>query len=291
MKDRRLVEPALVTTEGVIERALAEDLADAGDVTTDAIVPSDRTADATVVARAEGRIAGLFVAERVFRRLDPDVRFETRLVDGCDAVEGDVLARVRGGARAILTAERTALNFLGRLSGIATKTRAFRSAVGRTPPEIVCSRKTTPGLRGLEKYAVRAGGGKNHRFGLYDAVLVKDNHIAVAGGSVREAFELVRANVGHMVKIQVEVDTLDQLEELLPLGADAVLLDNMSLDDLREAARRCRGRLLTEASGGITLENVREVADCGVDQISLGALTHSAPSLDVALDVEVTKAS
>lgn len=281
----RLVAPPAVVMEDAIARALREDLADAGDLTTDAIVAPEARVAAEIVARAEARIAGLIVAERVFRRLDPDVEIELSSSDGEDAAAGDVLARVRGRARAVLTGERTALNFLGRLSGIATRARAFTRAVEGTGTAIVETRKTTPGLRALEKYAVRAGGGRNHRFGLYDAVLVKDNHVALAGG-VREAVERARSSVGHVVMVQVEVDTLAQLEELLPLGVDAVLLDNMSLDDLREAVGLCRGRLLTEASGGITLENARHVAETGVDQISIGELTHSAPGLDVALDVE-----
>lgn len=284
MTVRTIAPPPAAAVDAAVERALVEDLGDAGDLTTSAIVPVSARAAAAIVARGPGRIAGLIVAERVFRRLDPDVRFEIHVGDGDDVEAGGTIAHLEGPTRALLTGERTALNFLGRLSGIATATRDYKRAVDRTPPEIVCTRKTTPGLRALEKYAVRAGGGKNHRFGLYDAVLVKDNHIAVAGG-IRQAFDRARANVGHLVKIQVEVDGLEQLEELLPLGADAVLLDNMSLSDLRAAVELCRGRLLTEASGGITLANVRDVADTGVDQISIGALTHSAPSLDLSLEI------
>ena len=286
MSETQLTLPPWAVIDAAIERALEEDLGGAGDVTTNGIVPESTEATAAVVARSPGRVAGLPVAERVVRRLDSNVVWETLVADGGDAEAGSVLARVRGEARALLTAERTALNFLGRLSGIATATRAFRRAVSGAKPAIVCTRKTTPGLRALEKYAVRAGGGRNHRFGLYDAVLVKDNHVSVAGG-IREAVVRVRRGLGHLVRVQVEVDTLSQLEELLPTGVDAVLLDNMSLSDLREAVRLCRGRILTEASGGITLDNVRAVAETGVDQISIGGLTHSAPSLDVALDIEI----
>ena len=268
----------------LIDQALREDLGQAGDITTDAIVPSKARAVATFVARRDGRVAGTFVAKRVFETLSEDVSFETLVEDGADVHAGEPIARVSGKARAILTGERTALNFLGHLSGIATLTQRYKNAIGRTPPEIVATRKTTPGLRALEKYAVRCGGGGTHRYGLYDAVLIKDNHIAIAGG-LREAVERARANTGHLVKIQVEVDTLAQLEELLAVGADAVLLDNMSPDTLLQAVGLCEGKMLTEASGSITLETIRDVADSGVDQISAGALTHSAASLDIGLDL------
>ena len=280
------MRPRDVAIDTVIDRALQEDLAQAGDITTDSIVHPSARAEATFVARASGTLAGMFVAERVFGKLSSGVSFETIRHDG-DAVEpGETLARVSGDARAILTGERTALNFLGHLSGIATLTARYMAAIGRTPPEVVATRKTTPGLRGLEKYAVRCGGGGAHRYGLYDAVLIKDNHIAIAGG-IRQAVERARSNVGHLVKVQVEVDTLEQLDELLQVGADAVLLDNMAPGELRDAVGRCRGKLLTEASGGITLETIRAVADTGVDQVSVGALTHSAPSLDIGLDIAV----
>ena len=270
--------------EEAVRRALAEDLGRAGDLTTDAIVPPDLVAEARLVARAAGRIAGLAPALAAFRLLDPAVESEVALPDGSDADAGATIATVRGPARAILAAERTALNFLGHLSGIATATRDLVAAVAGHRARIVCTRKTTPGLRALEKHAVRAGGGANHRFGLDDAVLIKDNHVALAGG-VAPAIERARAAAGHLVKIEVEVDTLDQLDEALAAGADAVLLDNMPLDVLRQAVERARGRAITEASGGITAETAAAVAATGVDLISAGWLTHSAPALDVALEV------
>lgn len=270
--------------ETLLRKALEEDLGRAGDLTTDAIVPPHLEAEAVVVARQEGRVAGLPMALRTFSLLDPTCLLETLVEDGDDAPAGTELARVRGSARAILTAERTALNLLGRLCGIATATRDLVGAVGDHPARIVCTRKTTPTLRALEKYAVRAGGGSNHRFGLDDAVLVKDNHRALAGG-VLPAVERARAYAGHLVKIEVEVDTLEELDEALEAGVDAVLLDNMPPDELRRAVERCRGRVITEASGGITPDTVAAVAATGVDLISVGWITHSAPALDVALDV------
>ena len=270
--------------EDLLRRALREDLGGAGDLTTDAVVPAGLAAEAALVARRAGRVAGLEPALHVFRLLDPGVSWETRAADGDDAPAGATLALVRGSARALLTGERTALNLLGRLCGIATATRDVVARLQGLPTRVACTRKTTPGLRALEKYAVRAGGGSNHRFGLDDAVLVKDNHRLLAGG-VREAVARCRAAAGHLVKLEVEVDTLDELEEALACGVDAVLLDNMSLEQLRAAVARCRGRALTEASGGLTPDNVRAVAETGVDLVSLGWLTHSAPALDVALDV------
>jgi nicotinate-nucleotide pyrophosphorylase (carboxylating) len=274
----------LILYEPLVRRALEEDLGRAGDLTSDAVLPADLRAEARVVARVEGRIAGLEPALSAFRLLDPAVVAEVHLGDGNDAVTGEILAVVRGRARALLSAERTALNLLGRLCGIATATRDLAAAVRPFGARIVCTRKTTPGLRALEKYAVRAGGGANHRFGLDDGVLIKDNHRALAGG-LRIAVERARAAVGHMVKIEVEVDTLDELDEALALGVDAVLLDNMPLPTLAEAAHRCRGHALTEASGGITPSTAPAIAATGVDLLSVGWLTHSAPSLDVALDV------
>ena len=270
--------------EPVVRRALEEDLGRAGDLTSDAVLPADLRAEARVVARAAGRIAGLEPSLAAFRLLDPGCAIEVDLPDGSDAVAGEILAIVRGPARALLAAERTALNLLGRLSGIATATRELVAAVRPYAARVVCTRKTTPGLRALEKYAVRCGGGGNHRFGLDDGVLIKDNHRALAGG-LRPAVERARAAVGHMVKIEVEVDTLEQLDEALALGVDAVLLDNMDLPTLAEAVGRCRGRALTEASGGITLATAPAIAATGVDLLSVGWLTHSAPALDVALDV------
>jgi nicotinate-nucleotide pyrophosphorylase (carboxylating) len=273
----------------VVERAVAvaldEDLSAAGDITTDAIIPADATATAAIVARQAGVVAGLDLAEAAFKALDPDIRFTRIVADGGAVAAGGKIATVSGKTRAILTAERTALNFLGRLSGIATLTASYVKAVEGTGARIACTRKTTPGLRALEKYAVRAGGGTNHRFGLYDAVLVKDNHIAAAGG-IAGALTRLKSRVGHSVRIEVEVDTLDQLAEALKFPIDAVLLDNMDAGTLREAVKLVAGRVVTEASGGVTLENVREIASTGVDVISAGALTHSPRNLDSSLEWE-----
>ncbi|MFQ5626542.1 MAG: carboxylating nicotinate-nucleotide diphosphorylase, partial [Methyloligellaceae bacterium] len=260
-----------------------EDLGLAGDITTAATVRDDTLANAAIIARAPGRIAGLQCAEATFRLCNRSVKFEPLIADGADAAEGDTAARVSGPAAAILTGERVALNFLCHMSGIATATRAFVKAVEGTGAHICCTRKTTPGLRALEKYAVRAGGGQNHRFGLYDGVLIKDNHIAMAGG-VGAALKRARAHAGHMIRIEVEVDTLEQLDEVLLLPVDAVLLDNMSLKDLTEAVDRAKGKIVMEASGGVSLENVREIAETGVDLISVGSLTHSPKALDLGLD-------
>ena len=270
--------------EDVVRRALAEDLGRAGDITTNATVPADRSGEAAIVARAPGCVAGLEVALSVFRVLDPGATAEVLRPDGSSVDAAEVLARVRAEARALLTGERTALNFLGHLSGIASATRDVVSRLDGLPTRVACTRKTTPGLRALEKYAVLVGGGESHRYGLDDAVLIKDNHVAVAGG-ITPAVERARGSVSHMVKIELEVDTLAQLDEALGLGVDVILLDNMDLETLREAVRRARGRALTEASGGIRPDDVRAVAETGVDLISLGWLTHSAPSLDVALDI------
>jgi nicotinate-nucleotide pyrophosphorylase (carboxylating) len=258
----------------------------AGDITTDAIVGPEARAEAVLVARAGGRIAGLEIAASAFRHLDPLVEVDFRLPDGADAQAGEVLALVRGRARPILSAERTALNLLGRLCGIATATRDLVRAVSPYGTRVVCTRKTTPGLRALEKYAIRAGGGSNHRFGLDDAVLIKDNHRLIAG-SLSEAIRRVRAHAGHMVKVEVEVDSLAELDEALTLGVDAVLLDNMSFEELTRAVDLARGRAITEASGGIRPSNAAAFAATGVQMLSVGWLTHSAPALDVALDVRV----
>ena len=271
--------------EAVVRRALEEDLGRAGDLTTDAIVPPEASANALLVARRGGRIAGMDVAACAFRLLDHGVKVTIRVQDGCDAAPGEPLAEIRGAARPLLSAERSALNLLGRLSGIATATRDIAAAIREYPAQVVCTRKTTAGLRALEKYAVRAGGGANHRFGLDDAVLIKDNHRLIAG-SVTTAVERVRRYVGHMVKIEVEVDTIEELEEVLRLGVDAVLLDNMPLADIRRSVELAQRRVVIEASGGINPETAREVAAAGVDLLSVGWLTHSAPQLDVALDLE-----
>jgi nicotinate-nucleotide pyrophosphorylase (carboxylating) len=278
----RLPDPLV---RSAVAAALAEDLGLAGDVTTDAIVPPEGLATAVFAARTPGVIAGLQVAEAAFHLLDPRVRFDIEIADGERAPARAVVARVHGSARALLTAERVALNFVGRLSGIATLTRRYVDAIAGCRARIADTRKTTPGLRAFEKYAVRAGGGMNHRMGLFDAVLIKDNHIIAAGG-VGPAIEAARARAGHMVKIEVEVDTLAQLAEALAHRVDAVLLDNMSPAQLQEAVRMVAGRAITEASGGVTLDTVRAIAESGVDLISVGALTHSAPILDLGLDFE-----
>ena len=270
--------------EPIVRAALAEDLGRAGDVTSLATIDADARFAAVFAARKDGRVAGLDCARIAVRALDPTAKFEIVTPDGADAAPGAILARIEGNARALLSAERVALNLLGRLCGIATATRDMQALVAPHGAHIVCTRKTTPGLRALEKYAVRCGGGHNHRFGLDDAVLIKDNHVALAGG-IRPAFERARRAVGHLVKIEIEVDSLDQLREALDLGADVVLLDNMPLEMLREAVQLARGRAITEASGGINPKTAGSVAATGVNFLSMGWLTHSAPSLDVALDV------
>jgi len=273
--------------EDIVRRALMEDLGTAGDLTTDAIVCAAEECAASVIARSGGRVAGLEVAAFAFRCLSPQAEADILVPDGSDASPGDRLALIRGSARTLLSAERAALNFLGHLSGIATATRGIVAAVVQSKARVVCTRKTTPGLRALEKYAVRAGGGFNHRFGLDDAVLIKDNHRLVAGG-VAEAVRRVRRYVGHMVKIEVEVDTLEELEEALALGVDAILLDNMPVDILTRGVRMAQGKAITEASGGITPATAAAVAATGVDLLSVGWITHSAPALDVSLDFAVS---
>lgn len=275
--------------EPLIRAALLEDIGHGGDLTTEAIVSPERTASGRFVARRSGVIAGLPIAKRVFAQLDDRVELIASAGDGDRVDAGTLLAQVRGGARALLTGERTALNFLCRLSGIATATRELVDLVDGTHARVADTRKTTPGLRALEKYAVRCGGGSNHRFGLDDAVLIKDNHLALAG-SIHAAVLAARARAGHMIKIEVEVDSLEQLREALEERIDAVLLDNMSPAQLGEAVRIVGRRVLTEASGGITRDNIAEVARSGVDLISVGALTHSAPALDIGLDVELQNA-
>jgi len=266
-----------------VAAALEEDLGPAGDITTNAIVPEGGHAKAAIVARAEGWIAGLQFAEAAFKTFDHGADFDVAVADGGGVESGDTIATIEAEARALLTGERVALNFLGHLSGVATLTSSFVRAVKETRARICCTRKTLPGLRTFEKYAVRMGGGVNHRFTLSDAILIKDNHIAAAGG-LKAAIESATARAGHTVKIEVEVDNLDQLETALRHPIDAVLLDNMDTATLSRAVKLVDGRVTTEASGGIGLENVREVAETGVDLISIGSLTHSAPALDVALD-------
>jgi nicotinate-nucleotide pyrophosphorylase (carboxylating) len=282
---RPLRHPDRLLYEDLLRRALLEDLGGAGDLTTDAMVAEEARARASFIARRAGRIAGLRVALDTLRLLDAALGAEIEHGDGSDVAAGAVLARISGSARAILTGERVALNLLGRLSGIATATRDLTRAIEPHRARIADTRKTTPGLRLLEKYAVRVGGGANHRFGLDDAILIKDNHVAIAGG-VREAIERARAAASHTTKIEVEVDSLEQLEQALALGADLVLLDNFAIDQLAEAVRRAAGRAVLEASGGITAATAAAVAATGVDLLSVGWLTHSAPALDVALDFE-----
>jgi nicotinate-nucleotide pyrophosphorylase (carboxylating) len=275
--------PHALLIEPIVLHALEEDLGRAGDITSDLIIPATKKAKVKLAARKPGTIAGLIAAECAFRMVDPDLKFTVKLPDGSQAKAGAVVATIEGSARSILTAERVALNFTGHLSGVATATRALADAVKGTRARIVETRKTTPGLRLLEKYAVRCGGGFNHRFGLDDAVLIKDNHIAAAG-SITKAVKAARAGTAHMVKIEVEVDTLKQLEEALKIGVDTILLDNMPPDTLRKAVAMTKGHAVLEASGNITLETVRAVAETGVDYISSGAITHSAISLDLGLD-------
>lgn len=275
----------LAIDEAVV-RALDEDLGRAGDVTSIATIPSDVRAHAVLVARQAGVIAGLPLAVAVFQRLSADIDIQAHVRDGNAVAKGVHVLTISGPARAVLTGERTALNFVGRLSGVATLTADYVSHTTGTKLRVCDTRKTTPGLRALEKYAVRCGGGFNHRFGLDDAILIKDNHIAVAGG-VKAVLERARAHVGHLVKIEIEVDTLDQLREVLATGlADVVMLDNMDIPTLREAVRITDGRVVLEVSGGVTLSSIAEIATTGVDYVSSGALTHSAPNFDVALDID-----
>jgi nicotinate-nucleotide pyrophosphorylase (carboxylating) len=275
--------PSPLLIEPQVRAALEEDLGRAGDITSTLTIPADQQATARLVARKPGRIAGLICAEVAFRLVDPSVRFDVAAPDGSDVAAGALLATIVGPARNILTAERVALNFLGPLSGTATLTAALVKAVEGTNARIVCTRKTLPGLRALQKYAVRCGGGFNHRFGLDDAAMVKDNHVQAAGG-IAPAIARLRAGLGHMVKIEVEVDRLEQLEEALAEGVDTILLDNMSADDMRRAVALAKGKAVLEASGNVTLQTVRAIAETGVDYISSGAITHSAPNLDIGLD-------
>jgi nicotinate-nucleotide pyrophosphorylase (carboxylating) len=279
MLDKLLAEEAVAT-------ALVEDLGRAGDITTAATIPEIATAQAAIVARKHGVISGLLLAELAFRLLDPNVKFQAAIADGDRVEPGTVIARISGLARPILSAERVALNYLGRLSGIATATSLFAVKIAHTKAKIADTRKTTPGLRIFEKYAVRCGGGVNHRFGLDDAILIKDNHIAVAGG-IGPALRAAKAAAGHLVKVEIEVDTLAQLDEVLSEGADAVLLDNMTPSQLTEAVAKIAGRMTAEASGGVTLETVKDIAETGVDLISTGWITHSAPVLDLGLDIAI----
>lgn len=268
-----------------VSRALDEDLGRAGDVTSIATIPESTIAHAVMVARQPGRIAGLPLAASTLQKLAPDIRIEAHARDGATVDAGSTLLTISGPARAVLSAERTALNFVGRLSGIATLTAEYVKRTEGTKARICCTRKTTPGLRALEKYAVRCGGGFNHRFGLDDAILIKDNHIAVAGG-IGAVLERARGHAGHLVKIEIEVDTLVQLREVLDAGlADVVMLDNMDIAALTEAVKMACGRVVLEASGGVSLNSIAAIASTGVDYISAGALTHSAANFDVAIDI------
>jgi nicotinate-nucleotide pyrophosphorylase (carboxylating) len=273
--------------DDAVTRALAEDLGRAGDITSIATVPAEARARAVVVARAAGTIAGLPFVAASLRKLSSDIEILPHVRDGAAVAAKTALMSVSGDARGILAAERTALNFIGHLSGIASATAQFVRRIEGSKARICCTRKTAPGLRALEKYAVRCGGGFNHRFGADDAILIKDNHIAVAG-SIRSALERAKTVAGHLVKIEIECDSLDQVREVLDAGlADVVLLDNMDIATLRKAVALVAGRLVIEASGGVTLDNVAAIAATGVDYMSSGAITHSAPALDVALDIEI----
>ncbi len=273
--------------EEAVRRALLEDLGAGCDLTTEALVPEAKTGKAAMRARRAGVLAGLPCALAAFRLLDPGLAVDLHKADGDRLEQGDAILSVAGRAAAILTAERTALNFVTLLSGVASETRHYVEAVQGTRATIVCTRKTVPGLRALQKYAVRMGGGGNHRFGLGDGILIKDNHIAMAGG-IAEAIHRARDRAGHMVKIEIEVDTLDQLRKVIDSGGvDSVLLDNMTPDQMREAVTMIAGRMATEASGAVRLDTVRAIAESGVDLISAGALTHSVTALDIGLDIDL----
>lgn len=274
-----------IILDPIVRLALAEDLGRAGDLTSDATIPPGTEMSAVIAARKPGVIAGLDAAVYAARLVDPALKLDISKPDGSKLQPGDIVARIDGPARALLTAERTMLNFLGRLSGVATLTRTYVEAVAHTQAKIVCTRKTTPGHRALEKRAVRCGGGTSHRYGLDDAILIKDNHIAACGGSIADAMARAKAYAGHLRMIEIEVDTLAQLEEALKHGPHAVLLDNMDIGQLREAVKMAGGKVTLEASGGVTLASVAAIAETGVDYISVGALTHSAPNLDLGLDV------
>ena len=271
--------------ESAVTHALAEDLGRAGDITSISTIPEDLQGRAELVVREAGVMSGLPIVAAAFGRLSPEIEIAPHARDGAPVQRGAKLMTISGNARAILGAERVALNFLGHLSGIATATAAFVARVSHTRARIICTRKTTPGLRALEKYAVRCGGGYNHRFGLDDAILIKDNHIAVAGG-IEAVLRRAKKAAGPLVKIEIEVDSLDQLKQVLDVGlADVVLIDNFDLDSMRKAVVMAAGRVVVEASGGITLASVAAIAETGVDYLSSGALTHSVQNLDVGLDI------
>jgi nicotinate-nucleotide pyrophosphorylase (carboxylating) len=267
----------------IVALALDEDLGGRGDLTSLATIPEDSLASFEIVSRAEGVMSGRQAADEVMAQVDPEIACDWRISDGDEVHKGQSVARLKGPARSLLTAERSVLNFLGRLSGVATLTRRYAAAIAGTGAVVAHTRKTTPGLRALELQAVRAGGGASHRFGLDDAILIKDNHVAVCGG-VGEAVRRAKAFAGHMTRVAVEVDRLDQLDDAIEAGAQSVLLDNFSLDDLRKAVAAAKGKVTLEASGGVTLDTVRAIAETGVDVISVGAITHSAVNFDFGLD-------
>jgi len=271
-----------VLIDKIIEQALLEDIG-TGDITTESIIPSNLKAKGIIKTSEEGVVAGLDIVFLVFKKLDSEICFQPKIKDGNKILPGEILGEITGPARTILKGERVALNFLQRMSGIATITSKFYHEVKDLPVRIIDTRKTTPGLRILEKYAVRMGGGHNHRFGLYDAVLIKDNHIAVAGG-IKSAVNSVRKQISHTVKIEVEVENLSQLQEVLKVQVNIIMLDNMDLETMKEAVKMVKGKALIEASGGITLEKVREIAQTGVDLISVGA-PHSVKSLDISMEI------
>ncbi|KZL29345.1 carboxylating nicotinate-nucleotide diphosphorylase [Pseudovibrio sp. WM33] len=281
-----LPELSLIMVDDAVKAALLEDFGRAGDITSQATIPADAVATGVIAARKDGVLAGIDLALSAFRQVDPTLDVIVLAQDGDKLEPGTIIARIHGPARALLEAERVALNFLSHLSGIASATNAFQRKISHTNAKVVCTRKTTPGLRSFEKYAVRCGGGMNHRFGLDDAILIKDNHIAVAGGVV-PAIESARAFAGHLVRIEVEVDTLDQLKEALTAKPDVVMLDNMGPDLLRQAVEINKGQAVLEASGTITLSTIQAIAEAGVDIISSGWITHSAPILDLGLDIEI----
>jgi len=273
-----------ILIDKIIEQALLEDIG-TGDITTESIVPYGLKAKGIIKASEEGVVAGLDTACLVFKKLDPETCFQSKTKNGNKISPGEILAEISSSARTILKGERVALNFLQRMSGIATITSKFCQEVKDFPVRIVDTRKTTPGLRILEKYAVRMGGGHNHRFGLYDAVLIKDNHIATGGGGIKSAVNSVRKQISHTVKIEVEVENLSQLQEALEMKVDIIMLDNMNLNTMKKAVEIAKGKTLIEASGGVTLERVKEIAQTGVDLISVGALTHSVKSLDISMEI------
>lgn len=272
-----------IAVEDLVRRALLEDIGP-GDLTTEATIPADRLCTAVIVAKEEGILCGQSVAQMVFRVMDPSLTYEVLVPEGSSITPGQEVARIAGCARSVLTAERVALNFLQRMCGIATLTNRLSESIKYYHARLVETRKTTPGLRILEKYAVRVGGGLNHRYGLHDAILIKDNHIAVTGG-VRQAVIAARKVASHTSRVEVEVDTLEQLQEALDVGADIILLDNMDPEMMRKAVEMTAGKAILEASGGITAASLQDVARTGVDIISMGALTHSVKALDLGLDI------